>query len=79
MIYSIGVFVGLLIASLVVWAVNTGSGGPLDSTDNHTTGDRSGLRILIDHGTGCQYLRTSSGGITPRLDANGKPMCGVVK
>ena len=79
MSYSIGVFVSLLIALLIAWAVNAGSGGPLDATDNHTTGGRSGLRILIDHGTGCQYLRTSSSGITPRLDANGKPMCGAVK
>jgi Family of unknown function (DUF6440) len=48
---------------------------PLDATDNHVTGDRSGLFIMVDHGTGCQYLR--SGSITPRLDAQGKPICGV--
>lgn len=46
---------------------------PLDDTDNKATGKRSDMEILIDHGTGCQYL--SRFGLTPRLDANGKPMC----
>lgn len=28
--------------------------------------------IVTDKETGCDYLRAPSGGITPRLDANGK-------
>ena len=32
---------------------------------------RSGLSIYTDHLTGCQYLVSPSGGITPRLDAKG--------
>lgn len=38
----------------------------------------SGLNIYVDDKTGCQYLSTAiDGGLTPRLDKNGKPMCGI--
>ena len=45
-----------------------------DDTDAHN--ERSGMRLLIDHGTGCQYLQR--GGITPRLDANVNHICGDI-
>lgn len=79
MTYLLGVFTGLMIACFAVWIGALIGQGPLDVTDNHITGARSGFRILIDHGTGCQYLRTTSGGVTPRLDGHGKPMCEVTK
>ena len=75
--YLFGVFGGLLIAMLFAGVISFGNSSPLDATDNHLTGARSQMRILVDHGTGCQYLRTASGGLTPRLDAQGKPMCKV--
>lgn len=31
--------------------------------------------ILTDNQTGCQYVVTISGGVTPRMDATGKQMC----
>lgn len=62
-------------AGVVVMAIGLSRGSALDDTDNKLTGDRSNLRILIDHGTGCQYLTTAGGGVTPRLDANGVPIC----
>lgn len=34
--------------------------------------DRSGMRPLTDHRTGCQYLTTPAGALTPRLDGQGK-------
>lgn len=43
-----------------------------DSTDGD---ERSGLKLHIDNLTGCQYLSTSRGGITPRLDKNAKQIC----
>lgn len=43
-----------------------------DSTD--PPNGRSGLRLLIDHQTGCHYL-AYKGGLTPRLDADGKQIC----
>ena len=44
-----------------------------DATD--PPNGRSNLDLLIDHETGCHYLRANGGGITPRLNANGKHIC----
>jgi len=44
-----------------------------DSTDPAWPG-RSGLRPLTDAKTGCQYLATADGALTPRLKANGEQM-----
>ena len=44
-----------------------------DATD--PPGGRSDMRIMTDHQTGCQYLMGSRGGLTPRLDENGKQIC----
>lgn len=43
-----------------------------DDTDNEETGERSGMELCIDYGTGCHYLCKPFGGITPRLDGAGK-------
>jgi hypothetical protein len=48
-----------------------------DSTDGPN--QRSGLGLYVDHGTGCQYLSRQFSGVTPRLSADGKPMCGGAK
>lgn len=46
-----------------------------DDTDP-PDGSLSGLRVFTDNRTGCQYLKAGSdGGLTPRLDENGRPMC----
>lgn len=47
-----------------------------DSTDS-LYGGRSGVKLRTDYGTGCQYLETSFGGITPRLDAQGEHICNI--
>lgn len=37
---------------------------------------RSGLALYTDHKTGCQYVKAGLfGGITPRLDEQGRPIC----
>lgn len=47
---------------------------PLDDSDrSHSV--RSGLGVKTDHMTGCQYLVTKWGGITPRLDGAGRQVC----
>jgi hypothetical protein len=46
---------------------------PHDDTDYPH--ERSGLRLLIDAKTGCQYLSTFFGGPVPRVDANGRHIC----
>ena len=63
-------FVGLAMLALA----GCGDDRPLDSTDNHTEGKRSGLTLRIDHGTGCQYLSGIS--ITPRIASDGKTHMG---
>ena len=35
----------------------------------------SGLNVFTDHLTGCQYLKAGLGGLTPRMDQNGKQIC----
>lgn len=39
--------------------------------------ERSGLGLRTDAQTGCQYLVSPWGGITPRLDRDGKHLCGT--
>ena len=47
---------------------------PFEPKDDSDFPDRSsGMNVLTDHLTGCQYL--SRGSITPRLDATGKQIC----
>lgn len=43
--------------------------------DSDPPAGRSDMKIMTDHLTGCQYLMGSRGGLTPRLDENGKQMC----
>ncbi len=45
---------------------------PYDDTD--PAGGRSGMTLLTDHGTGCQYLYRS-GAITPRMGRDGRQVC----
>lgn len=53
--------------------------GSMDYDDTDPPGGRSGLVLLTDHGTGCQYLKAPgywNGALSPRLGADGKPICG---
>lgn len=43
--------------------------------DTDPPNNRSNLLILTDHATGCQYLTSARGGLTPRLDESGKQIC----
>lgn len=46
---------------------------PHDDTD--PVDGRSGMRLFIDNKTGCHYLGGGLGGITPRLDQEGRHIC----
>lgn len=52
---------------------------PYDDTDPVTATPywgRSGLALYTDNKTGCQYVKAGYfGGITPRLDEQGRPIC----
>lgn len=47
-----------------------------DSTDDVQNKVRSGLKIYIDHLTGCEYISTLLGGPTPRMSEDGKSHLG---
>lgn len=60
-----------LIIGLILIALGYGLdlATPYDDTD--PPGERSGLRLITDHGTGCQYLSHGLiGNITPRIGAD---------
>lgn len=44
--------------------------------DSDPPGGHSYMQPLVDFKTGCQYLRASGGGLTPRLAPDGKQICG---
>ena len=46
---------------------------PKDDTDSPDK--RSGMSLYIDNLNGCQYLSKFFGGLTPRLDNQGKQIC----
>lgn len=59
-------------AALIVASIIVGH-SPKDETDPKN--GLSGLALLTDAGTGCQYLGNAWSGITPRLDASGTQIC----
>jgi len=65
------------IAAIVVILVGVRYLNPYDGTDDAKNKLRSGATLVTDYGTGCQYLKGTFGGITPRLNANGEHICGI--
>lgn len=49
---------------------------PLEKDSTDPIDGRSGLNIKVDALTGCQYLTTTDGGLTPRLDKSCAQLCG---
>lgn len=60
-LFSLLYLAGLLLGLLPLWRDSTDPPWPY----------RSGLSIRTDAATGCEYLETSGGAITPRMDASG--------
>lgn len=62
-----------VIAFLVItsWIINASPLGRDDSDKQGWFVARSGVKIVTDELSGCQYLSTSNGGITPRLNLDG--------
>lgn len=61
---------GLIICSVVfyLWP------NPTDDTD-YDAKRRSGVKLVNDYGTGCQYLETVDGSLYPRMATDGKQIC----
>ena len=62
--------IGLIIALAVSFFMSD-----YDATDDQMNGVRSNMALYTDYGTGCQYLSSKQGGLTPRLDEDGKHIC----
>jgi len=45
------------------------------STKNELPLDNENISVYVDPDTGCQYLKTYKGGITLRLNKDGKQIC----
>lgn len=68
------VIAGTFSLTLHVYEAFTGDVIGRDSTDAEHS--HSGLGLYTDYSTGCQYLARPFSGVTPRLDRDGRPMCG---
>ena len=68
---EIATIAGILALVLTILTTDIAS-NPYDSTDDKENGIRSGMMLKTDYGTGCQYLVTVLGGITPRYKSDGK-------
>jgi len=65
-LFTMGVWIALLLLDYSLFRVfQLGA----DSTDSETA--RSGMVIKTDNKTGCEYLATRDGGLTPRVDYQG--------
>jgi len=60
---------------LVVHFVLQTAGFGWDATDDRANSLHSEMRLRTDYGSGCQYLESRTGALTPRLDRNGKQVC----
>lgn len=47
----------------------------LGKDDSDSAESRSNMSVRTDHKTGCQYLESSKGDLTPRLQKDGTQMC----
>lgn len=64
----------VMMAGMLMLLLSLFLNNPRDTTD--PPDGRSGMKLLTDHATGCQYLYRS-GGITPRMSSDGRHMCGM--
>lgn len=73
---AVHILFGALALNVLLTATSTGLRG--DDTDRFNEkgklAKRSGLSVLTDYKTGVQYLYLPLAGMTPRLDADGKPV-----
>jgi len=69
-------FTGGAIGAVCMWTLLTTGFqwfAPKNETDG--AGARSQMALRVDHGTGCQYLESSRGSLTPRMGRDGKQVC----
>lgn len=69
-------FIALLILLTLAagWGIDAIGWRDADDCDASVS-ERCGMKPRVDALTGCEYLETAGGGITPRLDASGAQVC----
>lgn len=70
--WAIGLLVGSLTYLLLTWMTPP---PPMRDDSDAANGPISHMQPLTDHLTGCQYLTTRWGGITPRMSDEGRQIC----
>lgn len=71
--FGMGLILAVLVTVLLFNGISRLIGGGRDDSD--PPNGRSDMKVHTDALTGCQYLRGPSGGLTPRLDPNGRQIC----
>lgn len=67
-----GIILGLFVVAVL--SAPTGLKSLFVKDDTDADNKRSGLVIYTDHKTGVQYVANMMGGMTVRVDQNGKPI-----
>lgn len=65
------VFFGVITITIIIFTIFCLN---VDNSDKNFF-ERNSLTIETDYLTGCQYFESLRGGITPRLDKDGKQVC----
>lgn len=60
----------ILICAQAIYAVSD-----IGKDDSDNAKERSGMIVRTDYKTGCQYLESQKGGLTPRLRKDGTHLC----
>ena len=75
-VWAVGNLVMLYVIGVVLAAaINATPIGRDDSDSQRWGSGRSGLKIYHDALSGCEYVGTPGGGLTPRLNSAGQPVC----
>lgn len=64
----------VLVFALLFYAYSYLFPPSIDDTDA-SADKRSGVKLITDYGTGCQYLATIAGSLYPRMGTDGKQVC----
>ena len=73
--FALWLFWLFIVGMAFSWALSLTPIGRNDTDMGSWGGGRSGIKPVTDALTGCQYLVSPHGGITPRLDSEGKHIC----
>lgn len=64
-----------LLGALLIGGVASCAPSPSESVEVTISKTSCAVTSYFDSATGCEYVRSDCGGITPRLDPMGRPLC----